>query len=247
MSNRRLNAVWEHSISTGSARLVLLTLADRADDDGLCWPGMGYLSHRAKIRRSNIPRVIDDLQDLGELLVFMRDRRRSNLYIVTVQLSPWRFVAAVDRAADMGAGWTRGSEGLLVPVPVLDQVFSPREHLEPVSLEGVLTVRTGVIMVRSGVLTVRTDPLVSLTTPKGEIWEKTLGELELQMTKATFDTWLRGSRVIAEDEHSMVVDLKHDYAVEWIDKRLRGVIQRTLDRQQKGLSVTFVANGREAT
>ena len=40
MSIKRMNAVWNLSKQSGSALLVLLALADRADDDGFCWPGL---------------------------------------------------------------------------------------------------------------------------------------------------------------------------------------------------------------
>ena len=39
MSNAVLNAVFQHSKAEGVARLVLLSLADRADDSGRAWCG----------------------------------------------------------------------------------------------------------------------------------------------------------------------------------------------------------------
>lgn len=63
------------------------------------------------------------------------------------------------------------------------------------------------------------------------LWQASLGELELQMTRAMFDTWLRDTRCIAlEDEHCLVVGVKNGYAVEWLENRLYPVIQRVLHR-----------------
>lgn len=59
-------------------------------------------------------------------------------------------------------------------------------------------------------------------------WKATLGELELQMTKATFNTWLKGARLIASEEDEYVVGVRNDYAKDWLENRLRDTILRTL-------------------
>ena len=63
------------------------------------------------------------------------------------------------------------------------------------------------------------------------IWQATLGELELKMTRATFDTWLRDTHCLGiENDDTLVVGVKNGYAVEWLENRLYSVIQRTLNR-----------------
>ena len=63
------------------------------------------------------------------------------------------------------------------------------------------------------------------------IWQATLGELELKMARATFDTWLRDTHCIGvENEDTLVVGVKNGYAVEWLENRLYPVIKRTLAR-----------------
>ncbi|TFG71370.1 MAG: chromosomal replication initiator protein DnaA [Anaerolineales bacterium] len=67
-------------------------------------------------------------------------------------------------------------------------------------------------------------------TPQ-RMWQATLGELELKMTRATFDTWLRDTHCIGiENDDTLVVGVKNGYAVEWLENRLYSVIQRTLNR-----------------
>jgi len=61
-------------------------------------------------------------------------------------------------------------------------------------------------------------------------WQATLGEVQLQMTRATFDTWLRGSQVVAYDEGTFTVYVRHAYAVDWLQNRLLPVIKRALRR-----------------
>jgi len=63
------------------------------------------------------------------------------------------------------------------------------------------------------------------------LWQATLGELELKMARATFDTWLRDTHSIGlENESTLVVGVKNGYAVEWLENRLYPVIRRTLTR-----------------
>ncbi|MGE5264546.1 MAG: chromosomal replication initiator protein DnaA [Acidobacteriota bacterium] len=61
-----------------------------------------------------------------------------------------------------------------------------------------------------------------------DVWHATLGELQLQMTKATFDTWVRPTYAIAYDNGAMVVGVHSPYAKEWLENRLHTTIQRTL-------------------
>ncbi len=61
-------------------------------------------------------------------------------------------------------------------------------------------------------------------------WQATLGELQLQMTRATFDTWLRGSQVISCEDNLFTVYVRHAYAVDWLQNRLLAVVKRTLQR-----------------
>ncbi len=61
-----------------------------------------------------------------------------------------------------------------------------------------------------------------------DIWHATLGELQLQMTKATFDTWVRPTFAIGYENGAMVVGVHSPYAKEWLENRLQTTIQRTL-------------------
>lgn len=66
-------------------------------------------------------------------------------------------------------------------------------------------------------------------TSASETWHATLGELELQMTKATFDTWVRPTFPIGFDEGgAMVIGVHSTYAKEWLENRLQATVQRTV-------------------
>ncbi len=61
-----------------------------------------------------------------------------------------------------------------------------------------------------------------------DIWHATLGELQLQMTKATFDTWVRPTRAVSYEDGSMTVGVHSSYAKEWLENRLDTTIRRTV-------------------
>jgi chromosomal replication initiator protein len=61
-----------------------------------------------------------------------------------------------------------------------------------------------------------------------EIWHATLGELQLQMPKATFDTWVRPTHAISYHDGEMTVGVHSPYAKEWLENRLHTTISRTL-------------------
>jgi len=72
-------------------------------------------------------------------------------------------------------------------------------------------------------------------------WKATLGELELQMTKATFATWVKDASLLTCDDGEYVIGVRNDYAKDWLDKRLHGTITRTLSTiVGKPITVRFV-------
>ncbi|NLF63585.1 MAG: chromosomal replication initiator protein DnaA, partial [Chloroflexi bacterium] len=76
-------------------------------------------------------------------------------------------------------------------------------------------------------------------------WKATLGELELQMTKATFNTWLKDTRLLACDDSSFVIGVRNDYARDWLENRLHGAVVRTLSAiVGQEVEVRFVVGGR---
>ena len=73
------------------------------------------------------------------------------------------------------------------------------------------------------------------------IWNAALSELQLQMTQATFDTWLRQSQFVRYENDVFVVGVHSGYAKDWLEHRLLGTIQRTLARLVgKSVAVEFV-------
>lgn len=73
------------------------------------------------------------------------------------------------------------------------------------------------------------------------VWETTLGELQVQMPRETFDAWLRDTRVLAHEDGSYIIGVPNAYAREWLDKRLKKVVLRILRQiSRRNVEVSFV-------
>ena len=89
------DAVWKYSQSTGTARLVLLCLADHADAAGESFPSIASIARKCRLKDGrHVQRVIRKLAALGELSVIANGGRsghmggvRTNRYRITLQAS----------------------------------------------------------------------------------------------------------------------------------------------------------------
>lgn len=83
MSTRASNWVWELEDLGPSEMLVLLALADQANDAGVAWPAQGSLARRARQTDRNVRRMLVKLERMGLLSVERRSSshgRKSNRY-----------------------------------------------------------------------------------------------------------------------------------------------------------------------
>ncbi len=77
-------------------------------------------------------------------------------------------------------------------------------------------------------------------TAATKLWRAALRELQLQMTKATFDTWVKSTTAVALEDGTLIVAVRNVYAKQWLEHRLFGIVQRTLERLLgHAISVTF--------
>lgn len=62
-----------------------------------------------------------------------------------------------------------------------------------------------------------------------QIWQSTLAELELQISRPNFLTWLKNSRLIKkEDDGKVVVGLFNNFAKEWVENKYHKIIFEAL-------------------
>lgn len=83
MSIKVMSWVWDNSKQEGTNLLMLLAIADHANDDGICWPSIDRLAAKCRLKRRWAQAVIAKLEESGELEV-QRGTGRSNtsLYLI---------------------------------------------------------------------------------------------------------------------------------------------------------------------
>lgn len=75
-----MTAVWAVAL-IHTDKLVLLALADNANDEGLCWPSVMTLTHKCGMDARTVQRVVTRLCDAGHVTVHER-QGKSNYYTV---------------------------------------------------------------------------------------------------------------------------------------------------------------------
>jgi hypothetical protein len=115
-----MQAVFDHSQSQHSSRLVLLAIADGCDHTGAgCWSGKKRLAEMANVDRATVTRSIITLCEMGELAVEERPGR-TNLY---------RILLPVDNPV-RGAQYAPGKGAQLAP-PGAQDAPTPRDEMRP--------------------------------------------------------------------------------------------------------------------
>lgn len=117
MSNVALNTVFANSKSEGLSRLVLLSIADRADSEGRAYCGAKDLCRRTNSERRSVFRALKNLQKIGELKVEpTKGIRGCNRYRIT--LNQWHTV-------------TSGNESLVASGHLTRDIRSPKPLITP--------------------------------------------------------------------------------------------------------------------
>ncbi len=74
-------------------------------------------------------------------------------------------------------------------------------------------------------------------------WQAALGQLQLEMPKAAYDTWVRDAQLISASDGEFKIGVHNAYARDWLDSRLKSTIIKlltgTLNRK---IDVHFVVN-----
>jgi chromosomal replication initiator protein len=61
-----------------------------------------------------------------------------------------------------------------------------------------------------------------------QAWQATLGQLQRDMSKAAFDTWVRDAKLVTYEEGHFTIGVKNAYARDWLEGRLASTVTRML-------------------
>jgi hypothetical protein len=134
-----MSAVWEADLPT-TEKMVLLAIADAADDDGAnAWPSVATLARKASVTPRRVQQVITALVHRGLLTVdpqaggvrHMRHDRRPNLYAISLDgvqsISPRR-VDGVKSEAPRGEIFDTDGVKPISPYPSLEPSLEPSKN-----------------------------------------------------------------------------------------------------------------------
>src|SRR5919199_6193794 len=63
-----------------------------------------------------------------------------------------------------------------------------------------------------------------------QVWRAALGELQVSLSPANFETWLRDTALVGVDDHRFRVAVPNGFAKDWLETRYRSLISQTLAR-----------------
>lgn len=67
-----------------------------------------------------------------------------------------------------------------------------------------------------------------MTKTAEQIWETTLGELQLQVSRANYETWLKDTVGLSYQGNRFLIGTSSPFATEWLQQRLHSLVKRTL-------------------
>ena len=63
-----------------------------------------------------------------------------------------------------------------------------------------------------------------------QVWRAALGELQVSLSPANFETWLKETALVAVDDNRFRVAVPNGFAKDWLETRYRSLISKTLAR-----------------
>lgn len=102
MSVSTMAAAWKGSIHGGTELLMLLAIADFADDEGNAYPSIGTLAKKCRMKQRNVNYLIKTLQASGELEIRIgQGPKGTNRYRINVHRLAMQSIAGVQQSAGL--------------------------------------------------------------------------------------------------------------------------------------------------
>ena len=81
-----------------------------------------------------------------------------------------------------------------------------------------------------------------------QAWQSALGQLQMEMPRASFDTWVRDTQIASYEDGLFTVTVNNAYARDWLESRLSSTVTRLLmGIMNRSVEVTFVVRSNEST
>ena len=61
-----------------------------------------------------------------------------------------------------------------------------------------------------------------------QAWQSVLGQLQMEMPRASFDTWVRDTKPLSYQNGTLTIGVRNAYARDWLESRLASTVSRLL-------------------
>ena len=80
-----------------------------------------------------------------------------------------------------------------------------------------------------------------------QAWQSVLGQLLMEMPRASFDTWVRDTKPLSYQDGTLTIGVRNAYARDWLESRLASTVSRLLvGIMNASVAVNFIVNGNDA-
>ncbi|HEX6269153.1 MAG TPA: chromosomal replication initiator protein DnaA [Anaerolineales bacterium] len=77
-----------------------------------------------------------------------------------------------------------------------------------------------------------------------QAWQSVLGRLQMEMPRASFDTWVRNTKPVSYQNRTLTIGVHNAYARDWLESRLASTVSRLLvGIMNDSVAVNFIVNG----
>lgn len=132
MSVKIMSKVWEDAPYEGGTLLVLLALADWANDEGVSWPGVETLAGKARLGERQTRTILRSLESDGVLTTRIGGgRAKQNVYqINTANIAGFQLLETGQSATQRGQSTTETGQPTAPDPSVLDPLVDPKAYMQ---------------------------------------------------------------------------------------------------------------------
>jgi chromosomal replication initiator protein len=74
-----------------------------------------------------------------------------------------------------------------------------------------------------------------------QAWQAVIGQLQMDMPKASYETWVKDAQVVAYEDGAFIIGVPNAYARDWLESRLLSIVTRLLTGiMNRTVSVRFI-------
>ena len=79
-----------------------------------------------------------------------------------------------------------------------------------------------------------------------QAWQSVLGQLQMEMPRASFDTWVRDTKPVSYQDGTLTIGVRNAYARDWLESRLASTVSRLLvGIMNASVAVNFIVNSND--